>query len=328
MVDRVIAALTQLRALDAAPLSQGLHPRNARLCLDAALDAITASALRAELSTKGSRPDSVTVVAAAGVFTSPIEWVAILAAAGCRVHIKAPTEAPALCLALAKAMQAQALPVTADTKRALGTPDAVVGFGSDASMATIRDATPGSRHSLYGHRFSIAVVTCDPKAAAQALARDAAMYDTRGCMAPTAVLTTGDPKVLAAHLAQAMAHAQQAIPRGQVDPALGPEWRRRVGLARIRGMCLEGEGWAVPVLDAADFQPVALPRMLPIHGIQSAPEIDALLAPWHHQLSTCGTDDAQLTPRGTLRRVALGQMQTPALPRDHDGRPMLGSILG
>ena len=67
MVDRVLQGLARLRARDVAPLSQGLHPDNARACLDAAVDAITEDGLAAELCTPGVRPGDVTLVAAAGV---------------------------------------------------------------------------------------------------------------------------------------------------------------------------------------------------------------------------------------------------------------------
>ena len=241
---------------------------------------------------------------------------------------KAPSGAPSLCMALAECLASQGLPVSADTDRALGQPEAIVAFGGDASMAAIQAATPQARHSLYGHRFSIAVVTGDPEAAAAAVASDAALYDGRGCMAPTAVFTTGEVHTLAQALAKAMAQAQARWPRGEVDAQLGPEWRRRTGLARVLGQCLEDSDWAVPVFPASHFHPVALPRMLPVHAISGLSELNEIMGPWAHQLSTCGTDDAQAAPAGTLRVSPLGQMQTPAFPRLHDGRSMLGAILG
>jgi len=328
MVDEVLAGLCALRARDPSGLSQGLGPANARRCMDLATDAITAEGLQQVLQTPGQRAETVTLVAAAGVFTSPIEWAALFLAAGCTLRIKAPASAPALCLALAEDLAAQGLPLTADTDRDLGQPDAVVAFGSDASMAAIQAATPNSQHSLYGHRFSIAVVTGDPVQAAQGLARDAALYDGRGCMAPAAVFTTGDPDRLGAALCHAMAGAEHTLPRGSVDPHLGPEWRRRVGLARVLGTCLQGAQWAIPVLDGQHFVPVALPRMLPIHPVDSLTDIDRILLPWRHQLSSCGTDELTWAPQGIHRRCGLGQMQSPAFPRAHDGRSMLGGILG
>jgi hypothetical protein len=328
MIDRVLAGLHRLGQQDAGPLSQSLHPANARLCLDSAIEAITAQGLEAELATPGRRPDDVTLVVAAGVFTSPIEWAALLLAAGCRLRIKAPSSAPELCRALGEAMGAEGLPVSVDVERLLGEPGAIIGFGSDASMAAVAAATPGSRHSLYGHRFSIAWVTSDPRAAAQGLAMDAARYDGRGCMAPAAVFTTADPLELGEALASELAAMQSRLPRGPVDPALGPEWRRRTGLARVLGRCLEGPEWAVPVLDGAYLSPSALPRMLPVHGVADLAEADALLSRFSHQLSSCGTDSEGPVPQGVLRRCGLGELQTPRFPRAHDGRPMLGSILG
>jgi len=328
MVDRVLAGLARLRSRDAGPLSQGLTPEHAQACLRSAVDAISAAGLAAELMSQGQRPQTATIVAAAGVFTSPIEWVALLAAAGCEVRIKAPSSAPDLCAALAEELHREGLPVTADTQRDLGTPAAVVAFGSDAAMSAIQAATPDAVHALYGHRFSIALVCGDSVQAARGIAEDAARFDGRGCMAPTAVFTTGDPTVLAECLAEMFQEIETRWPRGEVDPALGPEWRRRTGLARILGHCHEGPAWAVPVLEPEHFSPVALPRMLPVHGLQELAALDGILRPWRSHLSTCGTDTPSAVPLGTLRTCVLGQMQIPAFPRLHDGKPMLGSILG
>ena len=83
VIDEVLEGLARLRTRDAGPLSPGLRPANARVCMDAAVDAITRTGLHSELSTPGQRPERVTLVCAYGVFTSPIEWAALLLAAGC-----------------------------------------------------------------------------------------------------------------------------------------------------------------------------------------------------------------------------------------------------
>ena len=127
------------------------------------------------------------------------------------------------------------------------------------------------------------------------------------------------------------------MPRGEVDGALGPEWRRRCGLARTRGQLQEGKGWAICVLPVEAFSPVALPRMLTIHHVEGPEAIYRALSPWRDQLSTLGTDDLLRTWRSRVweeiygwfpRRVPIGQMQKPTLPRLHDGVPMLGAICG
>ncbi|MDP6934288.1 MAG: acyl-CoA reductase, partial [Myxococcota bacterium] len=236
-IDAVLEALHTLRAQDAGPLSQGLGASNARRCLDLACEAITTSGLQTALATPGARPSDITLVCASGVFTAPLEWAALYAAAGCRLDIKAPAQAPRFCQALALALSGQGLPTHCSTDRRLGTPEVIVAFGDDDSVQAIATENPDSRHVLYGHRFSVAAVQGEPtRALAEALVEDHTLYDTRGCMAPTAVFVNGSIDPWVETLALAMDQAQANHPRGSFDPSLGPEWRRRTGLARIRGV--------------------------------------------------------------------------------------------
>lgn len=334
-VDRVMAALARLRALDPAPPSQGLSPEGARLALDAALDAITPEGLEKERSTPGQRPACVALIAAWGVFTSPLEWVALLAAAGVAVRLKPPSRDPAFCQALARVFAAEGLDVTLLPDRALP-PEArvVLAFGSDQTMATLRERWPDRRLVQHGHRFSLALAA-DP-ATASALARDLTLYDTRGCMAPVCVLVPGEPAPLARALAAALEETEHLCPRGPLEPELGPLWRERAGLARVRGAAIEGPGWAVLTLPAQHLLPVALPRMAVLHPIPSLEAASELLLPWRAQLSTLGAawcaSEGQTAAlpawAGWFPRVCpLGAMQTPPFPRLHDGSPMLGSLL-
>lgn len=334
-VDAVLRALARLRRMEAGPLGMGLHPRNADQALGIAVGAITREGLARELATHVDRPASVAVVVPWGVFTTPIEWTALYAAAGAAVHLKAPTRDPAMCDALAAVMRAEGLPVTSSSERALPETEAVVAFGDDDSVAAIAAATPGARHALFGHRFSVAVVG-DDAWKAQALAWDHALYDTRGCMAPTAVFVVGEGTALIDALPATLQMAALAMPAGAPDAALGPEVRRRLGLARATGRVERGEGWALAVLPAAHFTPVALPRVVTVHPVPDAAAVRDALAPWRGHLSTLGTDDIERPLRergawlelfGWFKRIdPIARMQRPAFPRLHDGQPMLGSV--
>ena len=284
-------------------------------------------------------PKRVAVVCAHGVFTSPLEWVALYAAAGCRVLVKAPSRAPAFAVALCEDLAAEGLPVEVQTDRALPARlDAVVAFGSDDGVRRVGAMLPDSRQALFGHRFSVAYVEGDlDRAQATAVARDAALYDTRGCMAPTAVFTTGDADRLAAALGTALADAAATLPAGSLDPAEALALRQRVGLARVKGGVREGRGWVVCTLPPALFAPLSLPRLLTVIPVGSGSEAAAVLDPWRPHLSTVGTNLAA-TDGAIVReppfllwfpRVCpLGRMQTPPFPRAHDGRPMLRAIVG
>ena len=321
---KVLRALAGLRAIDPAPLSQGLSAANATRRLHEAVDAITERGLLDALAASRRRPRRVAVVAAHGVFTSPLEWVALYAAAGCAVHLKAPRRDPAFCAELVRHLHEAGLPVTLGTDRALPEVDVAVAFGTDASVS----AVSAPRVVRYGHRFSVSLVRGDPEDAA-ALARDAAAFDGRGCMAPTAVFVLGPTAPLVDALHDELTALQQRVPRGTVEPSLGPEWRRRVGLARARRSARVGAAHAVVVLPPSTFTPLALPRMVVLHPIRDLAQMAATLAPWRPWLSTLTTDGTSAPCMGWFPQSrSIGEAHQPPFPRRHDGRDMLRALLG
>ncbi len=326
MLEATLRALEQLRAQPAGSLSQGLGPNNAQECLNQAIRPFNSTSLAAGVAAAGPMPDTIGIIVPHGVFTTPIEWTALAIAGGSRVHLKAPSRDPALVRTLSRVFQDEGLPVTWSTERELPPVDAIVAFGSDESMDAIAQSHRDVPIAQYGHRFSLAWVTGDPQVAARALAVDIARYDTRGCMAPVAIFCTGDGIALGEALGEAMQETEHRWPRGTIDPALGPEWRRRLGLARVLGHTWVGAQWAVNVTPAEHFSPLALPRMGTIHPIKDENSLRQHLAPWTPWLSTLGTDAKGVTIDGIHRVCPLGWMQAPPIPRNHDGRPMLGGL--
>ena len=327
MLDSTLAALARLRGQDAVALSQGLSAENAEACLTQSIRPLNRSSLSAACDAAGLLPDVIAIVVPAGVFTTPIEWTAIATAGGAAVHLKAPASDPALCRALSAAFCAEGLNVSWSTDRTLPAVDAIVAFGSDSTLDTIARAHPDTPIARFGHRFSVAVVGGDPAAAAGPLAVDLARYDGRGCMAPTAVFTTADPSALGEALAKQMMAMEQRTPRGKVDGRLGPEWRRRLGLARVLGEVWTGAQWAVTTTPPQHFVPSSLPRMVNIHPVNNLDELRQTLKPWTAWLSTLGTDVPELSIEGFHRVCQLGWMQAPPIPRTHDGQRMLAGLV-
>ena len=276
----------------------------------------------------GPLPESLAIVVPYGVFTTPIEWTALALAGGVRVHLKAPERDPAMVRTMVKLFADEGLPITCSVDRLLPPVDAIAAFGDDDTVRAIEQMHPNTPVAGYGHRFSVAFVSGNIDLAARCLALDVARYDTRGCMAPTAVFTTGDPMVLGERLAEEMAQCELRWPRGDVDPALGPEWRRRLGLARVTGRVWTQGNWAVTCSPTEGFTPMSLPRMVNVHPIESPQAFDLFFQPWRQWLSTCGTDLPNHKPAGFHRVCALGWMQAPPFPRNHDGRPMLSGLHG
>jgi len=302
-------------------------------CLRLASGLILDADLPRVIDVPGRPPRDAAVVAARGVFSAPLEWVALLAAVGARVHLKAPGGAPAFCLALTEAFRAEGLPVLVCAGHTLPAVDALVAMGSDQTMGTLAAAQPQARLSLHGHRFSVAVVRPGEHSLAPDLALDAALYDGRGCFTPAAVFVLGAEEganQLARELADAMDAMQRRLPLGRTDPLLGPERRRRLGLARVRGQLRQGPGWAVPLLSADAFEPAALPRLLPVHPVASLEQVAALLRPRQHELAACATDLADPTPLLELgfERICLpGRLQAPPFGRCHGGREALRPLM-
>lgn len=326
MVDATLRALARLRAHDASRLGQGLSPENAQACLHQSIRPLNRESLMAAVERAHPLPKSIAIVVPYGVFTTPIEWTAIAVAGGATVHLKAPAMDASLVKTMADVFSEEGLPVRWSIERTLPPVEAIVAFGSDESVAGLRAANPHVSFAGYGHKFSLAYVGGDPAVAARTLAMDVVRYDGRGCMAPVAVFCSSDCTELAESMAESLRHGESVWPRGTVDPALGPEWRRRMGLGRVMGQVWGGPQWAVTVTPVEYFTPSSLPRMVNIHPVQGVEHLSQCLEPWRPSLSTLGTDISDVNLPGVHRFCRLGWMQAPTIPREHDGRLMLGGL--
>lgn len=333
-LDAVHAAIRALAGHpDPTALSDGLSPAMASACLSFACAALTRPALARASDLPGAAPRVAGVVAARGVFTAPLEWVALLAAVGSEVILKAPSEAPRFGAAVAEAFAEQGLPVQCITTRELPSVDALVAMGGDHAIRTLAAHHARARLSLHGHRFSLAVVQGTSAELAHQLATDALLYDGRGCFTPVAVLHTG-PQEDAARLARALAdqlpRVAKRYPPGARDPLLGPEWRRRAGLARALGGLLGDSPPCSALLPPSRLEAAALPGYLPVHPIDGPEALGPLLAPWAPWLAACATDlddPHPLLAAGFERVCRPGCLQRPPLLRSHGGRAMLGPLM-
>jgi len=258
------------RAQDPAGWGTGLSPEGARLALRSATGVFRT--LAPDWPEDLQPPQRLVVWCAGNVYTAPVEWVATFAGAGSTVVLKAPSSAPEPVQALARCFTEEGFDVRCETPSHEASPavlegaDAVLGFGSDTAMKALEALLrPDQRRAIFGHRVSAAVV--EGVRELPALVQDAVLYDGRGCRSPVAVFCLGDAEGVSETIAAELERAASEVPRGELEPAWGPEWRRRTGRARILGRCLEGPEWAVPVLPARHFTPEPLPRMLPVHPV-------------------------------------------------------------
>lgn len=313
-----------LATLDPADWGTGLSPANARASWRAAVADLDETALSVPIA--GRAPRRVLVICSGNVFTAPLPWLAHLAARGVPVILK-----PATGQELAGQQMAAVFPnvevrewrggdLVAEAA-AMAEVDAVIGFGGSEAMAAIgARVPPGVVWLPFGPRFGVGVVDTLSAAAAE----DLAPYDSRGCMSPAAYFARHHDLVAAANAMRAL---EERLPRGELEPAEAAGIRGRIILARAVGKKIVGAGWTVLELPIAQFNPIALPRVLVIHPFTDVEEVRAALAPWRDRLGTVAFDLPGLY-LGAPRMCAPGRMQRPTCGRFHDGVDVLGALWG
>jgi hypothetical protein len=232
---------------------------------------------------------------------------------------------------------------------AFGQAEAVVAYGSEATVESIRRRVPPTtRLVAYGHRLSFGVVGREalaPDRVADTAARaayDAAKYDQQGCLSPHLFYVerggATSPREFAAALAAAMASAERVMPRGRLTVAETTairDWRataefRRSVSADDELHASEGcTAWTVAYESDPTFAASCLNRSIRVKPIDDVAEVPALLAPVRRYLQTAGAAlpeprllaFAEAVGRIGLDRVCpLGQMPDPSPGWHHDGR--------
>jgi hypothetical protein len=339
-------AVSRWAKMDASTWGTGLSPEGAKLAQSLAATQIN----NGEFRTLSNPPKRLMIWCSANVFTAPLEWVAQFAAMGSEVVLKAPSACPDPALAMAEAFSD--LGVTAhkvDLEEAfalLPNCDAVIGFGSDASMANLEThIDPNVPRSLHGHKGSLAIVKADdPDACAEGLIQDTILYDGRGCMSPLAVFCMGNAEELYNSIRKKGFQPPTSL--GDISLAEKAHISRRTGIAKLLGRKVpptpirgrlpsefdqEKERFHNNVkpllLDMEEFEFLSIPRLLPIHPFFSIEDLDFLKGlPW----SSCATDlpHADLAHLGFHRFCAPGELQRPPLNRKHDGVDVLARLCG
>ncbi len=304
---------------DPAGWETGLSPEGARAALSVELEL-----LRAGRTDPRGRPRRILIWCAGNVFTAPLRWVHRFTELGCEVTLKAPSRGPRPCLEIAGAYGArcEVLP-HAQAFHLLDRADALLAFGTDEAMAELDRRFAGPK-SLHGHRLSVAL--WHEQAQVSALAMDVALHDGAGCLSPTVVFAEA-PGALAPLLARELAELAERTPRGPLAPAEGPLWRRRTGLARVTGTCLEGPDWAVCVLPRGRFAPLALPRLVTIHPGLPRGLVEGLALSTLAAAPALQREDEWPARLGFTRSCDIGQMQRPACDDSWEGVDVVARLL-
>lgn len=350
---RVIAWIHgALEALSRDVRSGALTRRSLRTRLSEALldDALETSLPRVEALTEASRAIAdrppirhVAMILPSNVETAvvrPLVW-ALLArdAVALRVSSRVPGVAGALVKrlvdrdrSLGRALGLITIDRDDDASlRALSAwADAVHAWGHDETIVHL-ESVMGRRVVAHGSGLSLAVITREGAASldVDALARDVARHDQRGCLSPAAVVIEQgaaiDAPTLAERLYDALSGLDATWPRGKVDKdELARERAWRDTAQAIADWIGVGERHAVSAEPGAIRDSPGL-RNVAVHT-QSAQEIDALLARLGPRLKCLGVVEVDVdawrarAPRG-VHVVPIGSMQTPSLLAPADGAP-------
>lgn len=224
--------------------------------------------------------------------------------------------------------------------------DAVIAFGSDATIATLRARTPaGTPFHGYGHRLSIALLLqgADEAAAAAGLARDVLLYDQQGCLSASMLFVEGDVPE-AARFGERLA---RALEDQAVRWRLGP--RDTEGCARVRVVRETalfapnahvwgdpGYRWSVVLAPGTRPEPHGGECVVPIYPFTEMADLDRLLRPLRGALqgaAVAGPSSrmpaaAEILARAGVSRIcAPGALQVPSFAWHHNGSSIVRHLL-
>lgn len=230
---------------------------------------------------------------------------------------------------------------------ALSLADAVVAYGGDAAIETVRAAVPaGTRLIAYGHRLSFAVIARErlrPDAIADLARRaayDVARFDQQGCLSPHLIYVEDGGEVSAGSFARALAAELRrwsgVVPRGRLSAA---ERARAADVRRQHEFRAAGSGgdvlggpdddWCVLLDTDPAFAASCLNRTVWVKPLPSVADLPSLLAPVRGYAQTAGIAASEerledvatyLADAGLDRVCPLGQMGDPPPTWHHDGR--------
>lgn len=238
------------------------------------------------------------------------------------------------------------------TSAALAGANAVIAYGDDATIASIRALSPANAIFLgYGHKFSLGVVAREAMtqenmpALAEFAAFDVSVYDQQGCLSPHMFFIEegGElgPQDFAAALAEAMATYQQRVPRGRLSTAEAAEiasirarYEFRVATDdRVRVWASPGTNdWTVIYLNDPAMTASCLNRTVYVKPAKVIKHLLDTIKPHVPKISTVGVAPTnkfatELSKLGIARVCPIGQMQRPPLTWQHDGRPNIADLV-
>jgi hypothetical protein len=313
------------------------------------------------------RPSFVTALVLAGntpLLAWPALWAALLA--GSAVFVKQSSRSETLwprlfVAALAEAADPDLATLVhrdgwpgedARTAELVRAADAVIAYGSDASVAALRALTPpGTPFFGFGHALSVGLVLAraDADDAAAGFARDVLLYDQGGCLSPQTVFVEGGAAQASAFgyaLARALPGVAEAL-----DVARSGDVSRAARVRRARDLALFTSGarvladpddlrWTVIVYETDGAEQAMLPPtghgvvfVLPLANVAGGFG-RALRPAAREHLSSVGVAgtlrpdvEEAIRAEGVSRVCKPSEMQAPPLDWPNGGRDLLRCLL-
>lgn len=229
----------------------------------------------------------------------------------------------------------------------LGRFNAVVAFGSNATLAQIATCLPvTTRFIPYANKASAGYVTrealesqTEARRIAAAAARDLILYDSEGCLSLHALFVERGGLISAEEfsdiLGASIADAAREFPLGPRSPEAAAQLADARDLATFRaarqhGVYSDERSTYLAVLDPpVDSPPAFLPRALAIHSVDAPADAAAYLNRHGIALEALAlagrrSDTLDLAVRlGAARITHFGSLQAPPVGAYHGGRPRI-----
>lgn len=314
--------------------STGLSPAGVEHALARCLELSPSEVELSALCARVPQAPRAHVILPAQVFVAVHRALGLALAAAPEVYVKPSRRDPTLIGALAGRADGLFHCVEQLDVRA---GDHVWAYGADVTLEALRRQLPAGA-VLHAHGSGFGVAVCSEAAAdwqAEAIARDTACFDQRGCLSPRLVLVQGGvaaAQAWARALCGALARVGEELPRGQLtlDERAEESWYRQCvscfaplldsgqGTVSVRAWHAESELARSVALQL----PPAGRHLQVIPVVQLEPALLSL-APW---LTSVSCNDAALRSRleallPGARVCELGKMQTPPLDGPVDRRP-------
>ncbi len=241
-------------------------------------------------------------------------------------------------------------------RAALRDAEAVIVYGGDTAVRSLAHRVPPeARWLAHGPRFAAGAIgreaagpgRLDPVVAAAA--RDALLYDGRGCLSLAVIFVESgglyEPREVAGQLARALEKASADLPPGRPDrgtAALTQSWRARLKARALAGKpaalfaSAKGLDWTLCYDEELPPPMVPLTRTVWVNPVRGLDELPARLAPAGlrmHALAFAGSEArrldlaGKLAPLGLTRLTVFGELQTPPLAWPHGGTSPFKQLL-